>query len=765
MSEIVTVTEEDVVVATTILETYLTDAFPDTDFSKGGAVRDLVIGALAYVYAYLQKERDYVRARQSLLTLGALTGTDVDDAVDEILSNWFLRRKSGRQSTGTVTVYLSANQSILIPTTAVFYKTPSLLFVVNSTIDLAYDVDDYTPVTDATGEVVSYQLRVPLKSVDFGADYDIDPGPFVDFTKFASTIIRVENLNKFSGGPSTENTTTMIARSETAVSVHDLTSARSIDVVLKDTFTSVDDVTIIGYGDQEMVRDLVIEEATSTRIHAGGHVDAYLRTPITEEKTFSAVVGATFTDPREGYYVLRDDTVTDFTDIAVNVLEGDVMEVYNYLPASESNRYIVKRVTKYGVFVSGRSPFPMALPVLDVDNTDKGDHDDGQVGPMYTGGATTKIYSPTYTFTSDDVGKWVRIKNSAAVNATLPSVTNNGTWIIFSVDTVNNYATLTMGAGETFVDETGADWELLTRIVDYSIGKNPPSYNNKVTRRISGQFTKTVQHDGRILLPGEPIYRVTDVSFASAASIYAVNGRVTFPVRSNLEPAYILPANPEDLEYELLCENPEQAPSGWQLMEVDIGWPTNLPGDPEELKDYFNGETLRVTYDTLTGYDEVWAYMLSGDQRIECGSVIPKGLHPVYLHFVINYSRAKTATEALDTVEAKAGLAAYINSFDTREDLDSSDIMTYLRTNFEVIGYIEPLVLYYDLLAPDGRVIYFKSEDKVSIDQTKIIDPTTGLYPMPSETQYLFEDPVSVGVSDVTVRYLTVADLLTFTEI
>ena len=757
MSEIVTITEEDRIAAETLLETYLTNAFPDTDFTKGGAVRDLVIGALAYIYAYLQKERDYVRARQSLLTLGALTGTDVDDAVDEILSNWFVTRNTGRQSTGTATVFLSSSASILIPVTALFFKTPSLRFVINSKIDLAYDADDLTPVSDSSGAVVAYQLRVPLKSIDFGASYDIDPGPFVDFTKFSSNIIRVENANKFTGGTSTEDTTSMIERSATAVSVHDLNSARSIDVVLKDTFSSVDDVTVIGYGDEEMSRDLVLEEATGTRIHAGGHVDAYLRTPITESKTYSAVVGDMFTDPREGYYILRDDTIPNFKDLAVNVLAGDILIIYDYLPASESSMYIVNQVTKYGVFVSPRSPFPMELPTLDIDNTDHGDHDDGQVGPTYTATATNKIYSPTYTFTAADAGKWVRVKDSAIPNATLPSNTNNGTWVISAIDTVNNFATITMAAGETLVDETGTAWELLTRIVDYSIGINPPSYNNKVTRRISGQFTKTIQNDGRILMPGEPIYRVTDVSFASAVSVYAIDGRVTFPVRSNLEPTFVAPANPEDLEYELLCANPDQAPSGWQLMELDIGWAAS--------KDLFNTETLRVTYDTLTGYDEVWAYMLSGDQRIECGSVIPKGLHPVYLHFTINYSQAKTATEELDVAEAQAGLAEFINDFDTREDLDSSDIMAYLRATFSVIGYIAPLTIYYDLIAPDGRVIYFKSVSKVTIEQANIIDPVTLVYPMPGAPEYLFEDPVGVGVSNSTVRYLTVADLLTFTKI
>ena len=104
MAETITITEEDRIEAENIMEQYLSDALPDGDYTKGGALRDLAVGAIAHIYAFMKKERDYVRARQSLLLLGTLTGNDVDDAVDEILSNWFIRRKTGRESTGTATV-------------------------------------------------------------------------------------------------------------------------------------------------------------------------------------------------------------------------------------------------------------------------------------------------------------------------------------------------------------------------------------------------------------------------------------------------------------------------------------------------------------------------------------------------------------------------------------------------------------------------------------------------------------------------------------
>lgn len=755
MATEVVITEQDRTDAENILEQYMTDAIPLGDFSKGSALRDLAITALASVYAYMRKEAEYVRVRQSLLLADALTDDDRSAAVEEILSNWFIVKKSGRQSRGTVTVFMSEQEDVSVPTSALFYKTSALSFALDSTSTVVVAGEDMTPVTDSTGAVVAYSFTLPVIASQSGAEYDVVPGPFVDYTRFSPYIIRVENENTFAGGASDETTDELLERAPTAISVRDLNSARSIDAVLKEEFTTVDDVTVVGYGDAEMQRDLILEGATQTRIHAGGHVDAYLRTPITEGKTTTGIVGGEFTDPRPGYYVLRDDTLS--ASEMASIVEGDVIIIYNNLGGSEPDRYIVQSSNAYGIAVSRRTPFPSLIPVVEES------FEDGQVGTTYTPGDTDKIKLPTttYEFTADDVGKWIRILGSGVTNANMASGSNNGTWEILAVDTINNTAQVNLTGIEAFVDETAVQAELQSRVVEYSIGDNGPSFDNHVSRRISGRFTKSVQSDGRILLPDEPIYRITDVSFESATNPYTVGGRVTFPNRSNLEPEFT--TNPDDLQYRVLCSNPEEAPSGWQLMEVDIGWPDGV--NPNESKDFFNDESLRVTYDALTGYDTVWAFMLSDDQRILCGSVIPKGLNPVYITVEIQYRLAKTATDTLDTADATEALVAFINDFDTREDLDSSDIVAFLRENYDVIGNIEPITFYYQLLAPDGRVISYKSTDVVSIDDGKTIDPDTDAYPLSSQPELIMDDPLAIGVSDNTVRYLTVADLITFTEL
>jgi hypothetical protein len=148
--------------------------------------------------------------------------------------------------------------------------------------------------------------------------------------------------------------------------------------------------------------------------------------------------------------------------------------------------------------------------------------------------------------------------------------------------------------------------------------------------------------------------------------------------------------------------------------------------------------------------------------------VIPKGLHPVYLTLEVNYKLSRSATTALDETAVKAALVEYVNNVDSADDIDVSDIHRFLRETYPEIGYLQPTTIYYQLLAADGRVIYFKTDDAVSIDAAKIIDPRTDEPPNPTDStadQYRLDEPLSLGVSDNNVRYLTATDFITVTNL
>lgn len=739
--------EQDRVDAEEIITQVLTDRVPGVDFGKGDALRDFAVVALSTIFAYLRKERDITRARQSLLLLATiLDQADVDDAVDEILSNWFLRRKTGRKSSGVATLYFTQRFTVNVSVNTPFFKTSALVFYPNTTDDVyTIDEDDMTAVVDDDGVVTSYTAPIPLVAAETGAEYDIDPGAFVDFGRFSPYLTKVENASKFRGGATVETSEEMLSRAETAISARTLVSPRGIDSLLKEEFAVIDDVTIIGYGDEEMIRDIVGAEVANARIHVGGHTDIYMRSQLEEEQTYTAEVGDEFTDPRPGYYILRDFRGIDFD--AASVVRGDIIVIHNAY-AVEPDKYIVNEVSPYGVFVSRRSQFPLALPTV------TGSATDGKVGTTHVG-ATNVIEGGSYTFLSTDVDKYVRIKDSTA--------SNDGTHLIQSVDTILNRATL---VGASFNDENPVAFEVESRIVRYSIGDNSPLFTDKVAINDEGTFTQTIQRDGRVLLPAVPIYRITGVYVTDAGHARAdSDGRVWFNEQINVPPTAVSGTDP--LTFRVIGHNPEEVYSAWQVLELELGftdvWATANPGD--EFKE-FNGKPITITYDTIQGYADVWQYVVNDDNRNVNANVIPKGLHAVYLDMEIRYRLAKTATAGIDADEVKEALTEYINNFDTREDMDSSDIVAFLRTNYDVIGYIEPVTINYRLTSPDGRIIYYQTEDTVEINTDKHRYPTEPEKCLdPTAAPPYNASAISLGISDNTVRYLTATDLITLTEI
>lgn len=738
MADTIIITEQDRADAENILQQFLSDKLPTGDFGRGNALRDFTVSALANIFAYLRREIDITRARQSLLLLAKLTGTEVDDAVDEILSNWFVTRKVGRSSTGVVTVYLTQQVDVNVPITAKFYRD-TLVFMPDALDTIAVAKEDLVQLIDSNGAVVGYSFNVLVKAQFPGEDYDIEPGSFTDFTRFSPYITRVENQSQFSGGKSNESTSEMLDRAPTAISVRDLNSPRSIDATLKDEFTTVDDVTVIGMGDPEMIRDLVLEEATNSRVHAGGHVDAYLRSPVMSGKSFTGTVGGEFTDPRPGYFILRDDTVADF--VVAGVQAGHMIRIHNVIGPSEGDLYVVKQVTPYGVYVSRRSPFPKALPMVLKTVSD---------GVLAAATPTRVTSAGAYVFTADDLGRYIRIPSPADAN-------NIGTGLITAVDPGGTYAVVS--GFNAFTDESGVMFYVETRIVEYTIGGNSPLFNDKISNggnpKLTGMFTKSIQKDARVILPGWPIYRISDVYLPGTGlnpGWLSADGKMHFTNRMNRTPAWPGTPAPGAFEYRVECQNPPEGSSGWQVMELNIGYPTG------EDENYFNGKALTVVFDTLTGYDSVWAMMTSTDRRINCGSVIPKGLHPVYLSMEIPYRLSKIATQDIDPTAAAAALTDFINNFDTRDTIDVSDIITFLRTTYSQLGYVEPFDIHCDLLAPDGRVIKYVTSGEVIIDPA-YADPASVL------PEDLLADPLGIGVSGNTLRFLTVSTLITFTNL
>lgn len=661
------VTQADVQNAKIFLRSFLAAKIPNGDYTEGGVVDDLVVGAHGYIIAYLLKQIRIIKDRQSTRTLKNLPEDEsVSDATDAILDNFFLSRDQGAFSRGPATVHLTQRVDSLIPRTSRFFKTSTLVYYPDSDVDVFVPASSLQPNIDASGVLVDYTFKLNLVAARVGSQYDIDPGRFVTADRFSPYLSYIENLAKFAFGLGVQSTREFIAASENAISLRALINERSNDVTLRDVFPGIKEVLSIGYGDPEMTRDLIKETASGVKLHIGGHTDIYTRIP-TQEVTENFTINE-LTPRADGLAViLRDSAPPSGSFVDSGVVAGDVLVIAAGIPEAPA-QYVISKVTDNEITVSERIPFSVS---------------------------TDAVTSPP--------------------------------------------------------------------AMSYTIGNNYPAFDNKVTQldvtsaRTSNQFKV---FNGAIL-PGGPLYRVKKVQIIDAPSQFdpyrdSVTGTLLFRNRLN-QPPVGTPRPGDQLGYAVVCQNPEASLSNASIQYLVVGWPA------ADL----TGLVLEVTYDTLAGYDTVAAYVGDARNRILAANTLVRGQHPVYLSFSIPYKRSKSAsnTTVFDPVTAVNGLVSFINNYQSDDVLDQSLLATQARGP---LGAIYPFSVSYDLLAADGKVYHFVTEDTVTVfpdgtsSSARLLNPEDFGLPTTGYYAALKRQLLLSGVSDRTIRYLTSSDEISF---
>lgn len=351
--------------AAALLRDLLQTAIPTGDFTQGSAVSDLLIDGHAIITGYLKNQIQIIRDRQSLLTLQNLPDTEsVSDAADAILDNFFRTRSQGAFSKGVATLHFSERQDVLVPRTARFFKTTSLVFYIDSATDVLIPASDLRPEIGPNGVVTSYSTTLFLTAARVGSDYNILPGRFVSFDRFNSLLLYVENVSRFSNGTGVQTTADFINRSTNAITLRALINARSNDATLLQNYQDVENTVTVGYGDPEMIRDKVANVANSVQMHVGGHMDLYVRLPV-QEVVERLVIEQLDVRNDDRIVVLRDAVHgttpgnVDFLNPAVNVQVGDVLYVTEGIPEAPIQFKIVA-VRNNEVEVSTATPFSTA---------------------------------------------------------------------------------------------------------------------------------------------------------------------------------------------------------------------------------------------------------------------------------------------------------------------------------------------------------------------------------------------------------------------
>ncbi len=303
---------------------------------------------------------------QSLLTAPNLaTGGDVDrdravsNAVQALLSNWFVNPKGGFFARGLLTILVSRKQDYLLPGNNRFLYDRNRAFypdVVDPTQVIVIPAADLQAQQGADGTVIGYTFQQRVVAARTGAAFNVDPATWLAGRQFSPFVQRISSDVKFDGGRDKETTTELIDRSNTAIAVRNLINPRSIDAVLREKFSSIRNMLSIGMGEPEMQRDLKVETASGIDLHVGGHFDVYLDLPRTTT-IFQGQLGGRYTRPDRVINVFRDSLIADWTLEAVRL--GDILRVTAGL-SDVPRYYVIREIFATELRVSTANPFSEA---------------------------------------------------------------------------------------------------------------------------------------------------------------------------------------------------------------------------------------------------------------------------------------------------------------------------------------------------------------------------------------------------------------------
>ena len=220
--------------------------------SAGSFLKDVVARPLALLLEPLQREIEYLKSQQSIENVGILT----DEEVDALLSNLFITRKVGDKARGSVQIFFSTPKSVSLDASIIFSTAAGLQFSVE-------EPEVFSPSEFVKSGSV-YYVEVEIASIVPHSGANIPPGE-ISFVQGLEDVIRVSNPNSFTGGVTEETSASLLARAQESLSERSLNTKRGLTATLFQEFGDIQALTVKGYRDPEMQRD-VLKGAVTTSL-------------------------------------------------------------------------------------------------------------------------------------------------------------------------------------------------------------------------------------------------------------------------------------------------------------------------------------------------------------------------------------------------------------------------------------------------------------------------------------------------------------------
>lgn len=653
---------------------------PSFDVGAGVPTTSLLIDPLTIILQPVIDELGVIQLSQSVLSILETDDPDIfpEDIVDGLASNAFVERNPGSLGSDVQRIRFfepedfSAQRGILV------FRGPAGQRYTNS---------EAVSVTSAemslNQEGTLFYADIPIISVEEGEDFNVEAGSISTMESEPIGAANTSNLFGIQQGRDRETNTELIDRIKIAVTVRALVTGRGIIVTLTENFTTIEEITPIGFGDDEMMRDIVYN------IHIGGNVDVYIKTPSFTTSSFdvfnlevdttrqqAAAATAALLVEDQAYTMTRSPVDRTNTAPVVRGLDGSV-----YVEGALED-YIVDDVTGTIARVAGSSIV----------------HYEGLNAAI--GG--TGIYE----------GKQLTLAGAFASAApgqrvTIDTTGSAGSYTI--KEKIDNDNVIVYGTFPVYPIANGVDFKV-DEVVSIAFEYNPVTVDVIKEPRSDVRNLYTITEVPLMLidsvevldpLSGEPTGALLDSVGGYGQGGYGLGG-------------YGLGAG---ADFKLIVTEPTLRHS-------------ELEDNYIEFASTHIGGSVRINYQYASAIPPIQAFMDDRDEQSQSASLIARSYIPVFVdstESIVYDINAADESGALSVDEMLVLVTDFIDDIVENADLQASDIIDVLYDNGAVrvdLGTIQSLRG--EIHNQDGSIIFAipTSDGSIAIPNDPIPDPT-----------------------------------------
>lgn len=293
---------------------------------KRGVLHDLLLYWSGILAAANQENIDLVRRSNSLQAISEDPSLADDDVVDRVLSNFRVTRKEGENAIGSVTVVVDSLEAVTIPAGADFeangktFQTTTPWTAVTASENVTSDNDR---VLTSRGDG-TYFFVIEVEATEEGVDGLIKKDTLLVPQFSILNYVKSYAASDFIDGTDTETNDELLLRLQEGLAAKTLSNRVNMTSLVREELPTLINMSVIGYGDEEMLRD----QHSIFPVSYGGRCDVYVRTQLEPQLlgvTMEATLISTDADNRGTWqFSLGRDDAPGFYDVTtIKPLDAD----------------------------------------------------------------------------------------------------------------------------------------------------------------------------------------------------------------------------------------------------------------------------------------------------------------------------------------------------------------------------------------------------------------------------------------------------------